>query len=267
MDRDVIAFLSQMMESGRPCALITLEEQEGSAPGLPGALMALASDGSFAGTCGGGALEKEVVRRTLEGFERGEHFRFAYRLGEDLGMNCGGSCQGFVRYFLQGPSLIVFGAGHCSQALVRLMDGLPFSITVVDEREGYEELPVFRSCQFLRADPKEAKKALRFTKDTYIVVATWGHLLDAQAYRECLREPYAYLGGLGSRKKSAAIKATLLKEGFPKEKIEALHLPIGLDLADGSPEEIAVSILAEILLTKNHKKLRFKREASEPVRP
>lgn len=261
MDRDVLQFIDKKLGEGRTCALITIQKNQGSAPGEEGALMAVCQDGSFAGTCGGGAIERVLMRQVLSGMDEARHFSFDFDLARDLGMACGGASAGYVRYFTVGTPLVIFGAGHCSQALVRLLDNLRFDVTVVDDREGYAELPVFANVRFVKATPAEAVQSINFSRGLYIVVATWGHNLDTNAYRACLGREYAFLGGLGSAKKAATVKANLVSEGYPEAEVGALHLPIGIDLADGTPEEIAVSILAELLLVKNGKALKLKNAA------
>lgn len=263
MDRDILRFIDDKLGQGRTCALILVEQQDGSAPGAEGMLMALAEDGTSRGTCGGGALEKVLTRRVMDGMAAARHFPFEFELARDLGMVCGGAAKGYVRYFSQGPELVIFGAGHCSEALVRLLKNQRFTVTVVDEREGYADRDAFADVRFLNMLPEEAMEHIKFGPATYLVVATWGHNLDARVYRACLGRDYAYLGGLGSANKAATVKKGLLADGFDPEEVRAMHLPIGIDLADGTPEEIAVSILAELLLVKNQLPLRLRKDAAQ----
>lgn len=258
MDRDILRFIDKKLGGGEKVALIIIEEKIGSAPGEEGTLMALSESGESLGTCGGGAVEKVLTGRALEGMSSSNNFRFHYNLSQDLGMVCGGETAGYVRYFSSGRDLIIFGAGHCSEALADLTKRLKFNITVIDDREGYEEKEAFSHVKFLRQTPRQAGEVLSFGPETFIVVATWGHHLDVEAYRVCLGRDYAFLGGLGSRKKAGDIKNLLISEGFDQTEVNAMHLPIGIDLADGTPEEIAVSILAELLLVKNGKELKVK---------
>lgn len=260
MDRDILQFLDGKLGEGKTCALIIVQHKAGSAPGEEGTLMAVCDDQTVSGTCGGGAIEKVLTGRVFDGMAKAENFSFDYDLAQDLGMVCGGASAGYVRYFTAGTELVIFGAGHCSQALVRLLQQMRFTVTVVDDRAGFAELEVFKGVRFLTMTPSEAVDHIKFSPNLYIVVATWGHHLDAVAYRACLGRPYAFLGGLGSTKKAAGIKAALTKEGISPAEVAGMHLPIGIDLADGTPEEIAVSILAELLLVKNKKQLKLKNQ-------
>lgn len=258
MDRKILQFIDSKLGEGKKAALILVEEQTGSAPGEAGTLMALSDDGDTLGTCGGGAIERVLTKRVLDGMTNLKNFRFHYDLADDLGMVCGGKSAGFVRYFSSGTELVIFGAGHCGEALAALTKHLPFNVTVVDDREGYQEKEAFSHVRFLKETPRQAVASVPFGQATYIVTATWGHQLDAEVYRVCLGRDYAFLGGLGSRSKALGIKELLVSEGFDADEVNRLHLPIGIDIANGTPEEIAVSILAELLLIKNGKELKQK---------
>lgn len=261
MDRDILRFIDEKLGEGKTSALIIVENQDGSAPGEPGTLMAVCEDGSSKGTCGGGAIEKVLTRQAMEGMARAAHFPFHFDLEKDLGMVCGGASNGFVRYFSPGLELVIFGAGHCGEALACLTRNQRFSVTVVDERDGYEEKDAFSHARFLKMTPEEAVSRIRFGPSTYIVAATWGHRVDHRVYQACLGREYAFLGGLGSAKKAAGLKENLIAEGYDEAEVNSLHLPVGIDLSDGTPEEIAVSILAELLLVKNKKPLQLKNTA------
>lgn len=261
MDRDILRFIDGKLGEGKTSALIIVENQDGSAPGEPGTLMAVCEDGTSEGTCGGGAIEKVLTRRALEGMERAAHFSFNFDLEKDLGMVCGGASNGFVRYFSPGLELVIFGAGHCAEALAYLTRHQRFSVTVVDDRDGYQDKDAFSHARFLQMTPEEAAGQIKFGPNTYIVAATWGHRVDQRVYQACLGKEYAFLGGLGSQKKAAGLKQALIAEGYDEAEVNALHLPVGIDLSDGTPEEIAVSILAELLLVKNRKPLQLKNTA------
>ena len=263
MDRDILQFMDDKLGQGKSCALIIVQQKAGSAPGEEGTLMAVCEDQTTSGTCGGGTIEKVLTGRVLEGMSTAINFSFNYNLADDLGMACGGTSAGYVRYFTAGTELVIFGAGHCSQALVRLLQHMRFHVTVVDDRAEFAQEEVFAGVRFLALPPAQAVKEIKFSANLYIVVATWGHHLDAVAYSACLGREYAFLGGLGSAKKAASVKETLLNQGHSQSEIAGLHLPIGVDLADGTPEEIAVSILAELLLVKNNKELKLKNNAAQ----
>lgn len=259
MEKDILDFISENLKKGRRCAMILLERNEGSTPGVDGSIMAVDQDGNRRGTIGGGKLEFRVLGDTMTCMKEGKHFSFEYDLHAqaELGMICGGTVTGFVKYFKPPSNLVVFGAGHVGEKIVQVAKAMDFNIYVVDDREEYRDLPTFEGISaFLHLKPEAAKGSIPFGENTYILVVTRGHVLDQEAYQACLGERYAYIGGMGSRKKALETFEVLRESGFGEEVLSSLHLPIGLDIADGTPGEIAVSILAELLLVKNGKKLR-----------
>lgn len=261
MDLDVIQFLKDKMEQKIDVALLVVEESKGSSPGKVGNLMAVTRD-ELCGTIGGGSIEISVVNKARQGMDEGKHFTFSHNLSEagDLNMVCGGSIAGFCKYFKSEAELVIFGAGHVSQSICRLAAKLNFNRTVVDPREELGALPAFEGCRFLNMSPKEAIPELPFNKNTYFVVATWNHEQDVEAYKSVLGQSYGFLGGLGSSAKCRKVRELLKADGFEEEEIQRMALPIGIDIADGTPEEIAFSILSEILLVKNKKALKFRRD-------
>jgi xanthine dehydrogenase accessory factor len=259
METEVLEFLTKRLKTGRKCAMILLEVNEGSTPGVTGSIMAVDGEGGRTGTIGGGNLEFQVVARALEGMKEGKHFGFEYSLVEkgELKMVCGGDVKGFVKYFNPPSNLVIFGAGHVGEKLAEVAKPLGFNIYVADDREEFSELPAYADIkEYISLKPSEAKVRIPFGENTYIVVATRGHILDQEAYRACLGEKYAYLGGLGSRKKALETLSLLKESGFSEDSLKDIHLPIGLDISNGTPGEIAVAILAEILQVKNGKELR-----------
>lgn len=259
MEKDILDFISENLKKGRRCAMILLERNEGSTPGIDGSIMAVDQDGNRIGTIGGGKLEFRVLEDTMKCMKEGKHFSFEYDLHAqaELGMICGGTVTGFVKYFKPSSNLVVFGAGHVGEKIVQVAKAMDFNIYVVDDREEYRDLPAFEGISaFLPMKPEAARGSIPFGENTYILVVTRGHALDQEAYQACLGESYAYIGGMGSRKKAMETFEVLRDSGFREEVLDRLHLPVGLDIADGTPGEIAVSIMAELLLVKNGKTLR-----------
>lgn len=259
MEKDILDFISDNLKEGRRCAMILLERNEGSTPGIDGSVMAVDQDGNRRGTIGGGKLEFRVLEDTMKNMKEGKHFSFEYDLHAqaELGMVCGGTVTGFVKYFKAPANLVVFGAGHVGEKIVQVAKAMDFNIYVVDDREEYQSLPTFQAISgFLTLKPEAAKEGIPFGENTYILVVTRGHVLDQEAYKACLGERYAYIGGMGSRKKALETFEVLRESGFSEEVLARLHLPVGLDIADGTPGEIAVSIMAELLMVKNGKTLR-----------
>ena len=256
MEALVLSKIGEVAAKGEKAALIILETNCGSVPGKEGAVMGVFEDGSTIGTVGGGAIEYDLVKRSLEAMKTNENFKFDYTLTEkgELKMACGGQASGFVKIFVPKNKLIIFGAGHCAQKLAKFAITCNFAVYIIDDREEFKNNSDFDGVvEYLVGTPEEVVDRLPFDKEsTYIVMATRGHRHDLDAARVTLGKDYKYMGMLGSRKKAVEVKETLLKEGFDLDEINKINLPIGLDLSDGSVEGIGISILSEILKVKNN---------------
>ncbi len=264
MHRDVIAFADEALESGCPVALAILTESGRETPGVPGALLAVCADGSRRGTVGGGALEAKIIRDCLAALAGppGAALSFEHSLMEDetLGMVCGGRVRGVVTVLRPEKRLILFGGGHVGRKVCEAGLVAGFAVTVVEERREYAAL--FPRAEVVIADDFGAAAGeMRITGDCYILVATRGHaqdfaVLSALAGREC-----AYLGMIGSSKKVAALRKGLLERGVSAEAIDRIYTPVGVDIDDGTPGEIAIGVMAEILAVKNRREvLRHRRD-------
>lgn len=260
MKAEILEKIYEENQKGRDCALVFLIENKGSTPGEDNSLMAVFEDGSSLGTIGGGKIEADVIRRAMEGMEKAKSFEFDYNLSTsgELKMSCGGNSRGFVKYFRAKNKLVIFGAGHVAQKLARIATRTNFEVTIVDDREEFRDAPDFCGIkEYLSMEIDEAVGKIDFDKEkTYLVLATRGHANDTQALREILKnkkDSYHYLGMIGSKNKVIRVFDQLEKEGFDKKDLQKIYTPIGLDLDNGSVEEIAISIMAEILMVKNNK--------------
>jgi xanthine dehydrogenase accessory factor len=254
---DVISFAAQKASEGKKVALVTVTETTGSSPASEGQMIAVLADGSTVGTVGGGASEYQVIQQALDAIKNGRRvFKFSFDHSE-LGMICGGSMAGFGNVLGNGPSLCIFGGGHIAQCLARLAVNAGFSVTVVEDRPEFAS--GFESARYVVCKPQEYEVKDPASTSNYAVVCTRGHTTDADALRYCLTKKLEYLGMIGSDKKVAALFDSLRAEGVEQRELDRVYAPIGLDIADAHPAEIAVAILAEILLVKNKGKLRHKK--------
>lgn len=256
--QSVWAFVAEHTEAGRRVALVTVTETTGSSPASVGQVMAVCEDGSTAGTVGGGATEYSLTRRALAAIEKDEKiFSFDVDHAEN-GMVCGGGMKGFGNVLGNEASLVIFGGGHVGQRLAALAVATGFSVAVVEDRPGLEA--AFEKVRYVLATPDAYADKAPVHPSTYVVICTRGHSSDDQALRFCLGRETAYLGMIGSVRKVKTLFDGLRKEGVSEEVLARVYTPIGLDIASTSPAEIAVSILAEILLVKNKGCLRHRRD-------
>lgn len=255
MQTEILEIVVKEVEAGRKAALVFLTEAKGSIPGAHDSLMAVLADGRTFGTIGGGAVEFEVIKKALRAIEEGRDENFSFRLTQnsETKMLCGGNSSGYIKVFKPRPQLIIFGAGHVSQKLARIAVKTDFDVTVVDEREDFKDKEDFEGIKkFLSGSKEEAVASLNFDRDnTYIVICTTS--TDFEALRLVLGRDFKYLGMIGSRAKVSLVKKKILEEGFTEEDFARVHAPVGLDIDNGRVEEIAISIMAQILAVKNSK--------------
>lgn len=246
---DVYAELARLSQEGRAFVLATVIDSAGSTPQKPGTKMIVLEDGSIVGTVGGGAIEHQVIDAARALFQAPETSRvLETHLTHELGMCCGGKMKVFLEKHAAAAQLFVFGAGHVARELAALAAHVGFRVTVVDERAQWASRERFPSpVELQQKDPAEAARALVTTPSTYLCVTTHDHPLDQAVLEALIRKPAAYLGVIGSLRKGERFKQRLRAAGFTDEELARVHTPMGLPIHALTPEEIAVSIVAELV--------------------
>lgn len=244
----------RLTRTGEPFALATVTANAGSSPRKAGAKMLVRLDGSVAGSVGGGRVEQETVAAARSALDDQEPRTLNFVLTEEHGFACGGSMTVFVEPQGRRPLLVMFGAGHVGRAVTRLAHGCGFRVTVVDERHECataDELP--GADRIICAPIAEACGQLQLDRESYVVIATPGHLHDFAAVRGCLDTEAGFIGLLGSRKKREKLLQTLEEEGFTSEQRGRVITPVGLEIGAQTPEEIAVSIVGQLIAMRRGK--------------
>ena len=241
------------MESGRASALVLLTKKEGSSARDPGAMMLVLEDGSTVDTVGGGILEERLKEEALNAIRDGKTRNISFALDEtskgDLNLYCGGKVEFAVIPLYPQEKLYIFGGGHISRALVRIAGPLGFRITVIDDREEFARKESYPGAfKVLHADYSEFARNLEADNWTYVVIATENHENDFRALIELIEKPFVYIGMLGSKRKLETFKKRMNEKQI--KLLERLSNPIGLDIGAETPEEIAVSIAAELVKTR-----------------
>lgn len=234
----------------RTFGIITIIETRGSAP-RHSARMLLLPDGSTSGTIGGGPLEHYAVKESLEVLKRGRSEILEYTLNSDaekgLPMHCGGRVKLFVEVYTAMPEIYIIGGGHVGLALSRMAELLSYPYVIIDSRPDYgskERYPSAKAC-YSGPSVEEAIRSSTPHGGSWMVVCTADE--DEAALRETLKYETAYVGMIGSRRKIAHIFEMLKGEGVDEALLNTVHTPIGLSINAETPEEIAVSIMAEII--------------------
>ena len=207
--------------------------------------------GATFGTIGGGAIEHEVLARARELLARGGGSELVKRhLTQELGMCCGGEMTVFIEAVEVLPALTIFGAGYIARPLAALAAGCGFRVTVVDERPEWANAERFARVRVCCQAPEDYLRAAEFGAQDYAVVVTHDHALDQRLVQELLRRPLKFLGMIGSIPKQRKFALRLKARGFDDEAIQRLHTPLGLAIGANTPEEIAVSAMAEIIAVR-----------------
>lgn len=243
----VLEVAAEKARSGVRGCIATVVARHGSAPGTPGQKLYAGSDGSCAGTVGGGAVEREVIEvldAMLEEAEPKHHAR-SFRLGAELGMCCGGSIDLWVEPIEALTACLIVGGGHVATATAPLLARVGFAVTVCDERDAWaseERLPGVRS---IVGEFDDVGKGM--PRQGAVLVMTHDHALDQRAIEWALAQKFAYVGGVGSRAKAQRTRDRLEARGFSAEDCARVRMPIGVDIGARLPEEIAVAIAAEMV--------------------
>lgn len=250
-DLELYEEVVRLTRCGEAYALATVVANAGSSPRKSGAKMLIRKDGSSFGSVGGGRVEKETIDAALQALTTGEPRLLEFILTEEHGFACGGSMTVFIEPCGQRPQLVLFGAGHVGRAISHLASGCGFRLVVVDERTDCAVQDLLPGAdRILCCAVPAAFEQLNFDRETAVIIATPGHLSDFDAVRGCLASDAGFIGLLGSRRKREALMLTLTQEGFDSEQRSRIVTPVGLDIGAQTPEEIAVSIVAQLISLK-----------------
>ena len=242
------------VRGNEPACVLTVIEARGSTPRGVGTKMLLRADGSTVGTVGGGALEAAALADAKKALADGESRIGQYSLlgqtRQDLGI-CGGEASVFIEVLQTKPTLLVAGAGHVGQPLAEFAHLLGFRTIVADDRAEFANAARFPNADELVVAPlDELAKKVTITPRTFVVIVTRGHEHDETVLRQVVSSPAAYIGMIGSRRKVRTVFDRLLADGIPAEDLARVYAPVGLRTGGQTPAEIAVSILAEIVLVQ-----------------
>jgi xanthine dehydrogenase accessory factor len=239
---------------GDPFVLATVVAHGGSSPRKSGAKMLVRSDGSCLGTVGGGRIEMDTVEAARTSLADGEPRTLEFILTEEHGYACGGSMAVFVEPQGRRPLLVMFGAGHVGRAVTALAHGCGFRVIVVDDRPDCAIPSLLPGAdEIICAPVGEAFGRMRLDREGCAVIATPGHLHDFAAVRGCLASEIGFIGLLGSRRKRDTLLKTLEEEGFDGGQRARVVTPVGLDIGAQTPEEIAVSIVGQLIAVRRSK--------------
>lgn len=235
-----IEILAKNIVNKQSAVLATVIEVNGASPVKVGAQIVLLEDGTTAGTVGGGKLESTILEDSrlalVESLPRLSKYSLTEDGADSIGTLCGGEVRVFIQPFLPPPQLVIVGGGHIGRPLKVMAETAGFVVKVVDAEPGRANVPGLDS--------------VHLTAESFIILITTDHISDEAALRQVIHSPVRYIGMIGSRHKCETILGHLRADGISEYALERVYAPVGLNLGGTMPEEIAVSILAEVIAVR-----------------
>jgi xanthine dehydrogenase accessory factor len=252
---DIYDEVVRLRKLGQKCALATIVQVNGSIPSYESAKMLVREDGSIFGTIGGGCVEAEVWNAAREVMETEKPRHLNFSLGQDAaydtGLICGGQLNVFVEPVLPQPRAFIFGAGHISKSLSKAANLAGFATIIIDNRESFANRERFPEAEEVYGEEYEDVFAkLPINETSYIVIVTRGHRDDLRVLRWAAATRARYVSMIGSKRKVIGVARELEKEGVSREAIERTFAPMGLEIGAVTPEEIAISVVAEMIAVR-----------------
>ena len=251
---DFFKRVAELEAEGASFAMAIVVRAQGSVPRHEGSKMLIFPDGSTDGTIGGGEMESLVIREAQESIKDGSvrflHYNFRDPDRGDPGV-CGGEVDVYVEPLQPRPTLLIFGMGHVGKAVAHLGSWMGFRVIVADDREEFATLESSPSAdRAIHCDLANLSEEVEIDSQTYVVLATRGVPVDVQGLPSLLKTDASYIGTIGSRRRWETSAKQLRDLGIPEEMIAKVNSPMGLEIAAETPEEIALSIVAEIVMKR-----------------
>ncbi|MCC6148508.1 MAG: XdhC family protein [Anaerolineaceae bacterium] len=243
--------IADLERKGDAIAVCTIVKGQGSSPRHVGSKMIVFPDGKIEGSVGGGTMESRVIKEAMEALNVGKSRILEYRLVDpakgDVGV-CGGQVEIYIEPLLPKPQVVILGGGHVGKAVAHLAHWLGFRVAISDDRHEFcspEAIP--DADEYYPVKMSELPQHLKITSQSYLVLTTRGKDIDIPGVPVLLDTPAPFIGIIGSKRRWLLTKKAMIENGVPEEKLSHIHSPIGLDIKAETPEEIAVSIMAEII--------------------
>lgn len=251
----IYSSLAKLNESGKSAVLCLVTQSFGSTPRKAGSRMLVLNDGTTEGTVGGGKIEFQVIEEARKMLNSSQTKTIEYNLGSDLGMQCGGKMNIYFESINSAPRLLIFGAGHIGKVLSAMATNYHFNINLIDNREDVFQ-NISDGVKIINEPFPEAYETIDFRENDFVVITTYKHTYDEEIAAHVLKQPHAYLGMMASKRKAALARKKWAERGIEEEKIVKVFSPVGIDIQCETPEEIALSVMAQLVdeLNKIQKK-------------
>ncbi|WP_452227494.1 xanthine dehydrogenase accessory protein XdhC [Lacinutrix cladophorae] len=246
-----ITLLAEFKQKQIPVALVTITKCLGSTPCIVGSRMLVTNNKKIHGTIGGGKLEFKAIDEAIVALKENRIIASTYTLGPEFEQCCGGKVEFIIEPMHQSPELFLFGAGHIGMEICKLLIDTPFKVHLIDSRDNwFANLDLEESItthQTTETDFKTFKEAVKWGKNSYVLVLTHNHAIDFDIIAMALQNETKFLGLIGSKTKKVRFNNMLIKEMDIPEGMKNVVCPIGLDIGGDTPKEIAISVVAQLL--------------------
>lgn len=254
---DLYDEIVRLRKLGQKCAVATIVQVNGSIPSFESAKILVREDGSFMGTVGGGCVEAEVWNAAREVIETEKPRHLSFSLGQDAaydeGLICGGQLNIFVEPVIPQPRAFIFGGGHVSKGISRIATLAGFSTSIIDNREAFANKERFPESEATYAEEYEdVFPKLPVNSSSYIIIVTRGHRDDMRVLRWAVHTEARYIAMIGSKRKTISVVHELEKEGISRDAFDKVFAPMGLEIGAELPEEIAISVVAEMIAVRRN---------------
>jgi xanthine dehydrogenase accessory factor len=254
---DIYEEIVRLRRLGQKAALATIVQVRGSIPSYASAKLLVREDGSMIGTVGGGCVEAEVWNAARDVIQTEKPRHLSFNLGQtaefDNGLICGGQLDIFVEPVIPAPRAFLFGAGHISKSLSKVAELAGFATTIIDNRDSFANRERFPEADEVFAEEyEEIFPKLPINETSYLIIVTRGHRDDMRVLRLAVATEARYIAMIGSKRKVIGVVKELEEQGIARERLERIHAPMGLEIGAISPEEIAVSVAAEMIAVRRN---------------
>ena len=253
---DLFEEIVRMRKAGQRAALATIVHTNGSIPSYESSRMLVREDGSISGTIGGGCVEAEVWAAAKEVIQAEQPRKMTFNLNHDAaydaGLICGGTLEIFVEPILPPARSLSFRRWPYFDGCGRVAAPAGFLIGIIDDREAFANKERFPMANELYTTYEEAFEKLQPNSSSYVVIVTRGHKDDMRVLAWAVNTNARYIGMIGSKRKVISVYKALEKEGYSPEKFDRVYAPVGLEIGALTPEEIAVSITAELIAVRRN---------------
>jgi len=254
---NIFKIIEQTKGKNKKAALCIIVNTKGSTPRKIGSKMVVFEDKTTVGSVGGGSLEVGVIDEAIKVIENNKTKNFHYDLIENFGMNCGGKVEIYIEPLNKQSKLYIFGAGHIGSKLAKQAKELDFAVTIIDERKEIIDNLSIEGITKINQNHFDAFKLLSFDNNTFITSMTHSHGYDREIVGYCAKQKFAYLGMIGSTRKVKTAKELFrTKDNLSEDEIQKINMPMGIKIECQTPEEIVISILAQLVDVRGKKQLK-----------